>query len=169
MIPKDLIKGLEEVEMKEHPSCDIVKIGLNIKKSQGGLRRLAVVKSPVKDHRLTLVWKTCKEYCCPGWPQNKTVRMWKEGLIPRPCFSIEKTIEHESDNNTNCDWCFWYSNSRIIKGTGGLGSWRSIGDHPNDSIIENGQNTEKNPRDLRRLALTQTPVKTISYLWYEKL
>ena len=33
------------------------------------------------------------------------------------------------------------------------------GDHPNDSIIENGQNTEKSPGDLRRLAVTQTPVK----------
>ena len=32
-------------------------------------------------------------------------------------------------------------------------------DHPNDSIIENGQNTEKSPGDLRRLAVTQTPVK----------
>ena len=26
-------------------------------------------------------------------------------------------------------------------------------------IIENGQNTEKSPGDLRRLAVTQTPVK----------
>ena len=29
----------------------------------------------------------------------------------------------------------------------------------NDSIIENGQNTEKSPGDLRTLAVTQTPVK----------
>ena len=33
------------------------------------------------------------------------------------------------------------------------------GDHPNYNIIENGQNTEKSPGDLRRLAVTQTPVK----------
>ena len=33
------------------------------------------------------------------------------------------------------------------------------GDHPNDSIIENGQNTEKSSGDLKRLAVTQTPVK----------
>ena len=32
-------------------------------------------------------------------------------------------------------------------------------DHLNDSIIENGQNTEKSPGDLRSLAVTQTPVK----------
>ena len=33
------------------------------------------------------------------------------------------------------------------------------GDYRNYSIFENGQNTEKSPRDLRRLAVTQTPVK----------
>ena len=71
----------------------------------------------------------------------------------------KKTMEHEGDNYTNCDLCFWYGNENIIKGTGGLGSWRTSRDHPNDSIIENGQNTEKSPRDLSRLAVTQTPVK----------
>ena len=56
----------------------------------------------------------------------------------------------------------WHNNQRIIKGPGGLGSCWTSGDYPNDSIIENGQNTEKCPGDLRRLAVTQTPVKTIS-------
>ena len=23
---------------------------------------------------------------------------------------LKKTMEHEGDNYTNCDWCFWYSN-----------------------------------------------------------
>ncbi len=50
----------------------------------------------------------------------------------------------------------------IIKRPGGFGSWRMGGDYPNDSITENGQNIEKSPGDLRRLAVTQTPVKTIS-------
>ena len=40
----------------------------------------------------------------------------------------------------------------VIKGTGGLGSWRKKGDH-------NGQKTEKSPGDVRKLAVTQTPVK----------
>ena len=47
----------------------------------------------------------------------------------------------------------------VIKRTGGLGSWQTSGDHPNYSIIKNGQNTEKNPGDLRRRVITQTPVK----------
>ena len=32
-------------------------------------------------------------------------------------------------------------------------------DHPNYSIIENSQDTEKSPGDLGRLTVTQTPVK----------
>ena len=47
----------------------------------------------------------------------------------------------------------------MIKGTGGLGNKGMSGDHPNYYIIENGQNTEKSPGDLRRLVVTQTPVK----------
>ena len=68
-------------------------------------------------------------------------------------------MEHEGDNYTSRDWCFWYSYQRIIKGTGGLGNKRTVGDHPNYYIIENGHNTDKSPGDLRRLAVTQTPVK----------
>ena len=71
---------------------------------------------------------------------------------------IEKTIEHEGDNYTS-DWCVWNSNLKITKGARGHGSWRTSGDHPDDSIIDNGQNTKKSPGDLRRLAVTQTPVK----------
>ena len=41
----------------------------------------------------------------------------------------------------------------------GLGSWGTGRDYPNGSITENGQNAEKSPGDLRRLAVTQTPVK----------
>ena len=32
-------------------------------------------------------------------------------------------------------------------------------DHPNYNIFENGQNTKKSPGDLRKFAVTQTPVK----------
>ena len=65
-------------------------------------------------------------------------------------------MEHAGDNYTNCNWYVW---NRITKRTGELGSWRTRGDHPNYSIIGNGQNTEKSPGDLGRLAVTQTPVK----------
>ena len=33
------------------------------------------------------------------------------------------------------------------------------GDHPNYSIVEISKNTKKSPKDLRRLAVTQSPVE----------
>ena len=46
-----------------------------------------------------------------------------------------------------------------VSKTGGLGNKSISGDHPNYSIVEIGQNTEKSPGDLRRLAVTQTAVE----------
>ena len=56
---------------------------------------------------------------------------------------------------------------KIIKGHRGFGSWRPSGDHPNNSIIEDDQNTEKSPGDLRRLVVTQSPVKDhqLTLMW----
>ena len=47
----------------------------------------------------------------------------------------------------------------LLKGLEVLEVGGRVGINPNYSIIENGQNTEKSPGDLSRLAVTQTPVK----------
>ncbi len=47
----------------------------------------------------------------------------------------------------------------LLKGLEDLGNWRTSKDYPNDSIIENVQNTEKSRGDVRRRAVTQTPGK----------
>ena len=72
---------------------------------------------------------------------------------------LKKTVEHESDNYTSCNRYFCYSHQKIIKGTRGLGNNRTNVDHPNYYIIENSQNTEKSPGDLRRVNVTRTPAK----------
>ena len=72
---------------------------------------------------------------------------------------IDFTKEHESDGDTNCNWCARYSHQRIGVGTGGLGNERTSGDHPNYSLTEIGQNIKKGPGDLRTLAVTQTLVE----------
>ena len=66
--------------------------------------------------------------------------------------------KHESDGNTNCNWCSWYSHQRIGTRTGGIKRKRMSGNHPN-SIIEISQNTEKSPDNLRKFGVTQTPVR----------
>ena len=72
---------------------------------------------------------------------------------------LEKTMEHESDGDTNCNWYARYIHQRTDKGTGRLGNKRTSRDHPNDSIIKIGQHTKKSPGDLRRLAVTQTSME----------
>ena len=49
----------------------------------------------------------------------------------------------------------------LLKGMEDLevGGRRTDRDYPNDSIAKNDQNPETSPGDLRRLAVTQTPVK----------
>ena len=44
----------------------------------------------------------------------------------------------------------------------GLGNNGTGGDCPNCCIVEIGQNTEKSPGELRRLAITQTSLEDIS-------
>ena len=59
------------------------------------------------------------------------------------------------------------NNKRIIKRTWRLRSWQTSRDYPNDTIAENGQNPETSPGDLKRLAVTQTPVKNhqLTLMW----
>ena len=47
----------------------------------------------------------------------------------------------------------------LLKGLEDFEVGGRVGDYPNDSIAENGQNPETSPGDLRRLAVTQTPGK----------
>ena len=68
-------------------------------------------------------------------------------------------MKHESDGDTNCNWCSWYSHKRISTGIGRLGNKRTSGDHPKYDIIRVSQNTEKSPGDLRRLTVIQTPLE----------
>ena len=48
-----------------------------------------------------------------------------------------------------------------------IGSWRKGRDYPNDSITKNGQNPETCLGDLRRFAVSQTPVKNdqLTLMW----
>ena len=45
---------------REHSNYCIIKIGCNTEKSPGDLKRFGVTRTPVRNHRLTLVGKTRK-------------------------------------------------------------------------------------------------------------
>ena len=80
-------------------------------------------------------------------------------IIIGPCQRTRKAVKHEDNHDTNCNWSTWNGPQRLGKGTGIVGSWSSNQDHPDCNIVEIGQNTEKSPGDLIRLAVTHPPVK----------
>ena len=71
----------------------------------------------------------------------------------------QQKMEYEGDGNTNSNWYTRKYPQRFGKGTGGLRNQRTSGDHPDCSIFKIDLNTEKSPVDLRRLAVTQNPIK----------
>ena len=121
---------------RDHTHYRIIKITQNTEKSPGHSRRFVVTQNPVGNYQLMLVGKTFKRVKNNNYDNNiLKPESIKENETQKILWEIEgqiKTIQT---------------------------SWRMSGDHPNYSIIENGQNTEKSPGDLRRLAVTQTPVK----------
>ena len=82
----------------------------------------------------------------------------------RDCLSGANTDRNEllrivSHGDTNYNWCTWNNTRKIDKGTKRHRNQRTSKDHPNYNITKIDQNTEKSPGDLRRLAVTQPPVK----------
>ena len=62
IIPQKLVKGAGRVgnwRMNwDRPNYGIVEISQHTEKSPGDLRRLTAIQTLVKDHQLTLMWKT---------------------------------------------------------------------------------------------------------------
>ena len=54
------------------------------------------------------------------------------------------------------DWSARYGSQRLGKRPGRVRNRKKCRDHPNYSITKNCQDTEKSPRDLRRLAVTHS-------------
>ena len=57
---------------------------------------------------------------------------------------LKKNVEHESDGETDCNWC---SHQKTDTASGGLRNFRTCGDYPNYSIVDIGQNAEKRSGD----------------------
>ena len=68
--------------------------------------------------------RTCKivDFAVPANLRIKLKESEKKDKYLDLARELKKTMEHESDSYTNCNWCFWYSHQRIIKETGGLGN-----------------------------------------------
>ena len=79
----------------------------------------------------------------------------------------KKCTVPESDGETNCGWSICNNPQRIGKGTLIFEDKRTRRDHPDYSIFKIGQNTKKSPWNLRRLAVTRTPLRNyqLTLVW----
>ena len=68
-------------------------------------------------------------------------------------------MEHQGDSDVNLIDALGTVSQRLGKENGRVKSRRMNRDHPGFSIVEIGQNTEQSPGDLKKLAVTQTPMK----------
>ena len=91
--------------------------------------------------------------------KNKQKKNKKKNKVLDLARELKKAVENEGDGDTNCDKCTWNGPQRLRKRNGGDGNWRTNPDYPGYNIVKNGKNTEKSPGDLKRLAITQIPVK----------
>ena len=106
-------------------------------------------------------------FCHPGGPQSENQRKGKEKLVLRSWKRSKKAVEDECDGNSNCNWPDRNGFQKLRKRTGRVGNHRTNRDHQDNGIVEIGQNTEKSPGDLRRIAFTQTPAKDhqLTFVW----
>ena len=68
-------------------------------------------------------------------------------------------MKHEGDGDSNCVLCIWNDPKTVKKKTREIGNQEENRNQPDNWIVEIGKNTEKSHGDLRRLVVTQTPVK----------
>ena len=107
--------------------------------------------------------------CHSGWPQGKTERKQKkkDKYLDLARELKKKTMEHESDIDTNSNWFAQYSHQKIGTGTEGVGNKRTSGDHSNYSIIKIGQNTKKSLKTCGALLSLRLQWKThqLTLVW----
>ena len=74
-----------------------------------------------------------------GVPADHWVKLKENENRDWPCKGIEKkTVEHQCEIYTNCNWRSCYSHQRTDTGTGGLGNKRTSKNHPSYNIIKIG-------------------------------
>ena len=93
------------------------------------------------------------DFAVPADDRVKLIENEKKDKYDELVRELKKYVEHESDGDTNCNWCSWYSHQKIDTGTGGLGNKRTSRDHPNYNIIKISHHTDKSPVYLQSLKL----------------
>ena len=147
ILENDTHKLLLDFIIQMHPLTSARRLDLEIvKKKKKKKKEKIICRSVDFPFRLTTRWH---------WRKRKK----RDKYLDLAREFKKKTSEHEIGGDINCNWWERYSHQGIGKGAEILGNKRISGNHPDYSIIKIGQNTEKSPGNLRRLAVTKTSVE----------
>ena len=67
------------------------------------------IKTKQKTKQKMKTWKIV-DFAVPADHRIKMKGCEKRDKYLKLARELKKTMEHEGDNNTNCDWCFWHGN-----------------------------------------------------------
>ena len=120
-IPKDLEKGTRR--LRNQRTSSIINIGQNTEKYPGDLWRLAVVQTPMRSHLLMQARRPgliiinkreriCKmvDFAVPADHRINLKESVKKDKYLDLARELKKTVEHESNDCANCDWCVRHTN-----------------------------------------------------------
>ena len=112
---------------------------------------------PNNNQQKKRIWKIV-DFAVPADHRMKLKESEKKDKYLDLARGLKKTMEHEGDNYTNCDWCFWYSNKGLLKGLDDL----EVGGR-----VETIQTTAllKTSRILRRVLETWGDLLPLKLLW----
>ena len=75
----------------------------------------------ISARRPDLVIKLKEKFAVPVDHRVKSKRAKRRMNISILLGKFKKNIEHESDGDTNCNWCTWNNPQRIVKG-----DWKTV-------------------------------------------
>ena len=108
-----------------------------------------------------------REFYHPSKRQSENQRKRKERRTLMLTANKESCWAGRCNIDTNQSWQVWNGPQRHGKGARRAEKFRSNWEYLDNSIHDIGHNTEKSPGDLRRLAVTQTPMKDhqLTLMW----
>ena len=157
--------------MADYPNDSIAKNGQNPETSPGSLRRFAVTQTPVKKPSANTDGKNSKgvnnnknndNYNNNNNPADHSIKLkeWeKKDKYIDLARELKKLWNRKVSIVPMLIGAFGTVTEGLLKNLEDLEVGGRVETIQNDSIIEDSQNTEKSPVDLRTLAVTQTPVK----------
>ena len=127
--------SLQHISLLPHSSMHCWKDSSGMSLRVVRRSRLVIVPPPKKINKM----RTCRvvDFAVPTDHIVKLKESKKRDKYLDLAWELNKTMEHESDGDINCDQCVRYSHQRTGKGTGGI-RYSTSGDHPNYSIIKIG-------------------------------